>query len=336
MRFELDFFSPDAGSSAHFTAMPNQLMSSPLWLHETGAALNLFSHRVRKFPEKLKTSSASQLLGFLDPEKKLFSHRILSRDECIDPFSKTGNLRWVLWNMENISIVNHSWHYHLGTFHLSTRLQQSQSCSDLVYTVCQNVEAVTCKSLNLYQTFGCSYLTHPVCPNRNLFPCGDSMVCIIDDREDVWKFAPNLVTVKKYVYFQGTGDINAPPGSREVQTARKGTVVTHTRQLMCSSLPRSCEDSADLCVQAASVNHVWKSMEPMSWPLSASLGQTQTCQSLVGGVLIIRAGSKLLRSSQCVFSGLHPLSKFTPTLWMRHPLLITQAARALCWQLSYL
>lgn len=33
------------------------------------------------------------LSGFLDPEKKLFSHRILSRDECIDPYSKTGNLR---------------------------------------------------------------------------------------------------------------------------------------------------------------------------------------------------------------------------------------------------
>ncbi|XP_069813993.1 RNA polymerase II subunit A C-terminal domain phosphatase [Dendropsophus ebraccatus] len=87
---------------------------------------------------------AHTIAGFLDPEKKLFSHRILSRDECIDPFSKTGNL-------------------------------------------------------------------------RNLFPCGDSMVCIIDDREDVWKFAPNLITVKKYVYFQGTGDINAPPGSREAQ-----------------------------------------------------------------------------------------------------------------------
>ncbi|KAM5158466.1 RNA polymerase II subunit A C-terminal domain phosphatase [Mantella aurantiaca] len=87
---------------------------------------------------------AHTIAGFLDPEKKLFSHRILSRDECIDPFSKTGNL-------------------------------------------------------------------------RNLFPCGDSMVCIIDDREDVWKFAPNLITVKKYVYFQGTGDINAPPGSKEAQ-----------------------------------------------------------------------------------------------------------------------
>lgn len=42
-------------------------------------------------------------LGFLDPEKKLFSHRILSRDECIDPFSKTGNLRW-----ENSSAQNDS------------------------------------------------------------------------------------------------------------------------------------------------------------------------------------------------------------------------------------
>jgi RNA polymerase II subunit A-like phosphatase len=48
------------------------------------------------------------------------------------------------------------------------------------------------------------------------------MVCIIDDREDVWKFAPNLITVKKYVYFPGTGDVNAPPGSRESQTRKKG------------------------------------------------------------------------------------------------------------------
>ncbi|NXN10905.1 CTDP1 phosphatase, partial [Indicator maculatus] len=91
---------------------------------------------------------AHTIAGFLDPEKKLFSHRILSRDECIDPFSKTGNL-------------------------------------------------------------------------RDLFPCGDSMVCIIDDREDVWKFAPNLITVKKYVYFQGIGDINAPPASRDPQLKRR-------------------------------------------------------------------------------------------------------------------
>ena len=47
---------------------------------------------------------------------------------------------------------------------------------------------------------------------RALFPCGDKMVCIIDDREDVWNFAPNLIHVKPYRFFQGTADINAPPG----------------------------------------------------------------------------------------------------------------------------
>ena len=36
----------------------------------------------------------------------------------------------------------------------------------------------------------------------SLFPCGDHMVCIIDDREDVWSFAPNLVHVKPYNYFK--------------------------------------------------------------------------------------------------------------------------------------
>ena len=45
----------------------------------------------------------------------------------------------------------------------------------------------------------------------DLFPCGDSMVCIIDDRDEVWNFASNLVRVKPYFYFANTGDINAPP-----------------------------------------------------------------------------------------------------------------------------
>lgn len=44
-----------------------------------------------------------------------------------------------------------------------------------------------------------------------MFPCGDNMVCIIDDREDVWDYALNLIHVKPYHFFQHTGDINAPP-----------------------------------------------------------------------------------------------------------------------------
>ncbi|KAI7697790.1 hypothetical protein SSS_10017 [Sarcoptes scabiei] len=44
---------------------------------------------------------------------------------------------------------------------------------------------------------------------NSLFPCGDSMVCIIDDRVDVWNNAPNVVQVKPYICFK-TDDINAP------------------------------------------------------------------------------------------------------------------------------
>ncbi|KAK3734002.1 hypothetical protein QZH41_009847 [Actinostola sp. cb2023] len=36
------------------------------------------------------------------------------------------------------------------------------------------------------------------------------MVCIIDDRIDVWNNAPNLIKVKPYQFFKGVGDINAP------------------------------------------------------------------------------------------------------------------------------
>ncbi|CAL8070201.1 unnamed protein product [Orchesella dallaii] len=86
----------------------------------------------------------------LDPSKKLFSDRILSRDECFSQNSKTANL-------------------------------------------------------------------------KELFPRGDHMVCIIDDREDVWNFAPNLIHVKPYHFFRHTGDINAPPGlSKKDQDDKTG------------------------------------------------------------------------------------------------------------------
>lgn len=83
---------------------------------------------------------AHMICAFLDESGHLFSHRILSRDECLNATSKKDNL-------------------------------------------------------------------------KALFPddCGDSMVCIIDDREDVWNHATNLIQVKPYHFFQHTGDINAPP-----------------------------------------------------------------------------------------------------------------------------
>ncbi|NWY40237.1 CTDP1 phosphatase, partial [Sylvia atricapilla] len=147
---------------------------------------------------------AHTIAGFLDPEKKLFSHRILSRDECIDPFSKTGNL-------------------------------------------------------------------------RDLFPCGDSMVCIIDDREDVWKFAPNLITVKKYVYFQGIGDINAPPGSREMQMKKKANHSTKPEALDSAAI--SAKDVEEIknviCVEEHS-NGLKKTAKDTCTPNGSSFVSSET------------------------------------------------------------
>ncbi|XP_055848232.1 RNA polymerase II subunit A C-terminal domain phosphatase [Episyrphus balteatus] len=92
---------------------------------------------------------AHMIAQLLDPDGNLFSHRILSRDECFNATSKTDNL-------------------------------------------------------------------------KALFPCGDSMVCIIDDREDVWNMASNLIQVKPYHFFQHTGDINAPPGLSKHELDGKG------------------------------------------------------------------------------------------------------------------
>lgn len=92
---------------------------------------------------------AHKIAEFLDPDGQYFSHRILSRDECLSANSKTANL-------------------------------------------------------------------------KALFPCGDDMVCIIDDREDVWNFANNLIHVKPYHFFQHTGDINAPPGLSKKENDDKG------------------------------------------------------------------------------------------------------------------
>ena len=71
------------------------------------------------------------------------------------------------------------------------------------------------------------------------------MVCIIDDREDVWNFAPNLVHVKPYSFFKQTGDINAPPGSKDAIPAKKGekTASTTTPSNSKNNIPTTSNDA---------------------------------------------------------------------------------------------
>ncbi|KAK0423082.1 hypothetical protein QR680_007957 [Steinernema hermaphroditum] len=82
-------------------------------------------------------SYADVIVSHIDPEKKYFGDRILSRDELIHKHKKTENLKL-------------------------------------------------------------------------LFPCGEELIAIIDDRKDVWEDMDNLVHVKPYKFFKEVGDINAP------------------------------------------------------------------------------------------------------------------------------
>lgn len=81
---------------------------------------------------------------------------------------------------------------------------------------------------------------------KALFPCGDAMVCIIDDREDVWNMATNLIQVKPYHFFQHTGDINAPPELSKHEL--DGTQGVDFKEILnqASKKRKKQEDSADL------------------------------------------------------------------------------------------
>ncbi|VDK50483.1 unnamed protein product [Anisakis simplex] len=48
-----------------------------------------------------------------------------------------------------------------------------------------------------------------------LFPCGDQLIVIIDDRPDVWQYSEALIQVKPYRFFKEIGDINAPTSAQQ-------------------------------------------------------------------------------------------------------------------------
>uniref|UniRef100_A0AC35U912 RNA polymerase II subunit A C-terminal domain phosphatase n=1 Tax=Rhabditophanes sp. KR3021 TaxID=114890 RepID=A0AC35U912_9BILA len=91
---------------------------------------------------------AHKIAQILDPNKVLFDHRIMSRDELSSSYHKTSNM-------------------------------------------------------------------------EALFPCGEELVAIIDDRADVWEYSDRLIKVPEYKFFKETGDINAPSSTREAERERK-------------------------------------------------------------------------------------------------------------------
>lgn len=138
---------------------------------------------------------AHMICAFLDENGRLFSHRILSRDECLNATRKNDNL-------------------------------------------------------------------------KALFPddCADSMVCIIDDREDVWNYAKNLIQVKPYHFFQTTGDINAPEGLTKRELDGKGVdfnkIVKLQKAVKKVQTPKSDDDTKmSIDAEIAPANNVEEKSE---------------------------------------------------------------------------
>ena len=73
------------------------------------------------------------------------------------------------------------------------------------------------------------------------------MVCIIDDREDVWNFSANLIQVKPYLFFHGTADINAPPGL----DTKDNKIGTPKRKVIVHKIPKNVvnADKGKICEQ---------------------------------------------------------------------------------------
>ncbi|KAF5403457.1 hypothetical protein PHET_03114 [Paragonimus heterotremus] len=87
-----------------------------------------------------------------------------------------------------------------------------------------------CMSLSINAGF-------PSHSNRALFPRGLNMVCIIDDRGEVWDWSPHLIQVKPYRFFQGAHDINIFPWSTTpVSTTTSTSTVTVTCTVSDSNL----------------------------------------------------------------------------------------------------
>ena len=65
---------------------------------------------------------------------------------------------------------------------------------------------------------------------RALFLSGTDMVCMIDDREDVWECEWNLNSVSPYIFFKNTDDMNTLdviPASCEVQELMTVSNITY-------------------------------------------------------------------------------------------------------------
>ncbi|KPJ12481.1 RNA polymerase II subunit A C-terminal domain phosphatase [Papilio machaon] len=194
---------------------------------------------------------AHAVTELLDPEKKYFSHRILSRDEFFDARTKSANLKALFPCGDNMVCIiddrEDVWRHAANLIQVRpySFFQSTGDINAPPPLVCKNIRRASKKRVSVAQ--------------GALFPCGDNMVCIIDDREDVWRHAANLIQVRPYSFFQSTGDINAPPpldekSKQETNNVKNGDQKSNQEMPTLDDEPEKKEETKDITKNYCTIN----------------------------------------------------------------------------------
>ncbi|CEF65605.1 RNA polymerase II subunit A C-terminal domain phosphatase [Strongyloides ratti] len=133
---------------------------------------------------------------------------------------------------------------------------------------------------------------HKTSNMKSLFPCGEQLIAIIDDRADVWQYANNLLQVSPYKFFEDTGDINAPPNCLDSLDERK--------RFEKSRPVKAVESDND--VQLQSIEKVLEDIHKTFYHVYDERQEITDLKSLIA-----EKKNQVLDGCRVVFSGIVPL-----------------------------
>lgn len=190
---------------------------------------------VHSVPDLKVSEEQAQILGRADEERLLKDRKLVLLVDLDQTLIHTtnDNIPNNLKDVYHFQLGPHSPWYHTrlrpGTHHFLCEMSQYYELHICTFGARNYAHTIAHFLDPDGKFFSQRILSRDECFNPNskmanlkaLFPCGDELVCIIDDREDVWNFAPNLIHVKPYHFFQHTGDIHAPPGLSKCENDEK-------------------------------------------------------------------------------------------------------------------